>query len=113
LRGVALGKGEDSFEAISEILASSAAGDQAWDAEVLQIPRATCLVEVLEEREGAIACQEIHQVAENGVHSVKDASAAKNCMWLHLRPQPPRSATNPFPEHQNAQSAGTRRVSAL
>ena len=73
----------------------------------------SCLVEVLEEREGAIACQEIHQVTRNGVHSVKDASAAKNGMWLHLRPQHPRSTTNPCPEHRNAQSAGKRRVSAL
>jgi hypothetical protein len=75
LRRVAFGKGEDSFEAIPEILAGRATGDQAWDAEVSQIPQRervlfigtqfsnlytavdimTCLVEVLEERECAIA----------------------------------------------------------
>jgi hypothetical protein len=55
LRGVAFGKGEDSFEAIPEILACRATGDQAWNAEVSQIPQMTCLVEVLEERECAIA----------------------------------------------------------
>jgi hypothetical protein len=36
---LAVGKCEDSFEAIPEILARSAAGDQAWDAEVPQIPQ--------------------------------------------------------------------------
>ena len=39
LRRVAFGKGEDSFEAIPEILAGRATGDQAWDAEVSQIER--------------------------------------------------------------------------
>ena len=34
LRRVALGKGEDSFETIPEVLAGSTTGDQAWDAEV-------------------------------------------------------------------------------
>ena len=46
LRGVAIGKREDSFEAIPEILASSDSG-QAWDVEVPQIPQVICLVEVL------------------------------------------------------------------
>ena len=55
LHRVVFCKGEDSFEAISEILADRATGDQAWDAEVSQIPQMTCLVEVLEERECAIA----------------------------------------------------------
>jgi hypothetical protein len=44
LRRVAFGKGEDSFEAVTEILAGRATGDQAWDAEVSQIPQMTCLV---------------------------------------------------------------------
>ena len=34
LCGVALGEGEDSFEAIPEVPAGSTTGDQAWDAEV-------------------------------------------------------------------------------
>ena len=72
--GVALGKGEDSFEAIPEILAGSTTGDQACDAEVPQVPQATCLVEVLEECERAIAGEEIYQVAGDGGHSIKDAS---------------------------------------
>ena len=55
LRGVAIGQREDSFETIPEILASSASGYQATDAKVTQIPQMTCLVEVLEERECAIA----------------------------------------------------------
>jgi hypothetical protein len=74
-RRVALGKGEDSFEAIPEILADSTTGYQAWDAEVPQVPQATCLVEVLEECERSVAGEEIHQVAGDGGHSVKDASA--------------------------------------
>ena len=45
--GVALGEGEDSFEAIPEVPAGSTMGDQAWDAEVPELPQATCLVEVL------------------------------------------------------------------
>ncbi len=56
MRRVAFGKGEDSFEAVPEILAGRATGGQAWDAEVSQIPQMTCLVEVLEERECVIAC---------------------------------------------------------
>jgi hypothetical protein len=71
LCGVALGKGGDSLEAIPEILAGSTTGDQAWDAEVPQVPQATCLVEVLEERERAVACEKIHEVAGNGVHSIE------------------------------------------
>ena len=55
LHRVAFSKGEDSFEAVPEILAGRATGDQTWDAEVSQIPQMTCLVEVLEERECAIA----------------------------------------------------------
>jgi hypothetical protein len=55
LRRVAFGTGEDSFEAIPEILAGRATGDQTWDTEVSQIPQMNCLVEVLEERECAIA----------------------------------------------------------
>ena len=72
--GVALGKGEDSFEAIPEILAGSTTGYQAWDAEVPQVPQATCLMEVLEECERSVAGEEIHQVVRDGGHSVKDAS---------------------------------------
>jgi hypothetical protein len=34
LCGVALGNGEDSFEAIPEILAGSTPGDQTWDTEM-------------------------------------------------------------------------------
>ena len=43
--------------------------------EVPQVPQATCLVEVLKECEGAVAGEEIHQVAGDGRHSIKDASA--------------------------------------
>jgi hypothetical protein len=75
LCGVALGKGEDSFEAIPEIFADSTTGYQAWDAEVPQVPQATCLMEVLEECGRSVAGEEIHQVARDGGHSVKDASA--------------------------------------
>jgi hypothetical protein len=46
---VLFGKGEDSFEAIPEILADRTTGDQSWDEEVSQIPQMTCLVEVLKE----------------------------------------------------------------
>ena len=67
LRGVAIGQREDSFETIPEILASSASGDQARDAKVPQIPQMTCLVEVLEERECAIARWEIHEVRSTGM----------------------------------------------
>jgi hypothetical protein len=74
LCGVALGKGENSFEAIPEILAGSTTGYQSWDAEVPQVPQVTCLVEVLEECERSVAGEEIHQVAGDGGHSVKDAS---------------------------------------
>jgi hypothetical protein len=52
---VAFGKGQDTFEVVPEILAGRATGDQTWGAEVSQIPQMTCLVEVLEERECAIA----------------------------------------------------------
>jgi hypothetical protein len=62
---VALGEGENSFEAIPEVPAGSTMGDQ-WDAEVPQFPQATCLVEVLKECEGAVAGEEIHQVAGDG-----------------------------------------------
>ena len=55
MRGVALGKGEDSLEAIPEILACRATGDQSWDAEDSQIPQVTCFVEVFEERKGPVA----------------------------------------------------------
>ncbi len=61
--GVALGEGEDSFEAIPEVPAGSTMGDQAWDAEVPELPQATCLVEVLKECERAVAGEEIYQVA--------------------------------------------------
>ena len=40
-------EGEDSFEAIPEVLAGSTTGDQAGDAEVQEIPQATCLVMIL------------------------------------------------------------------
>ena len=73
--GVALGEGEDSFEAIPEVPAGSTMGDQAWDAEVPELPQATCLVEVLKECERAVAGEEIYQVAGDGGHAVKDASA--------------------------------------
>ena len=88
--GVALGEGKDSFEAIPEVPAGSTMGDQAWDAEVPQVPQATCLVEVLKECEGAVAGEEIHQVAGDGGHAVKDASAwcrscrsgcSCRCLW--------------------------------
>ena len=49
--------------------------DQAWDAEVPELPQATCLVEVLKECERAVAGEEIYQVAGDGGHSIKDASA--------------------------------------
>jgi len=74
LCGVTLGKGEDSFETIPEILAGSTTGYQAWDAEVPQVPPTTCLVLVLEECERSVAGEEIHQVVRDGGHSVKDAS---------------------------------------
>jgi hypothetical protein len=67
LHRVSFGKGEDSFEAIPQILAGRATGDQSWDAEVSQIPQMTCLVEVLEERECAIARWEIHEVRSTGM----------------------------------------------
>ncbi len=73
--GVALGEGEDSLEAIPEVPAGSTMGDQSWDAEVPQVPQATCLVEVLKECECAVAGEEIHQVAGDGGHSIKDSSA--------------------------------------
>ena len=73
--GVALGEGKDSFEAIPEVPTGSTMGDQAWDAEVPELPQATCLVEVLEECERAVAGEEIYQVAGDGGHSIKDASA--------------------------------------
>ena len=47
-----------------------------------------CLVEVLEECEGAIACQDIHEVAGKGEHSVKDASA-RPLLQKQLRRQLP------------------------
>jgi hypothetical protein len=75
LCGVALGEGEDSFEAIPEVPAGSTMGDQAWDAKVPELPQATCLVEVLKECERAVAGEEIYQVAGDGGHSIKDASA--------------------------------------
>jgi hypothetical protein len=70
LCGVVLCKGEDSFEAIPEILACRATGDQSWDAEVPQIPQSTCLVEVSEEREGSVAGQEVHEIARNAVQAI-------------------------------------------
>jgi hypothetical protein len=75
LRGVALGKGEDSFEAIPEILACRATGDQSWDAEVPQIPQATNLVEAFEERKGPVAGQEVHEIARDAVQAIEDAGA--------------------------------------
>ena len=60
--GVALGEGKDSFEAIPEVPTGSTMGDQAWDAEVPELPQATCLVEVLKECERAVAGEEIYQV---------------------------------------------------
>ena len=63
---VLFGKGEDSFEAIPEILASRASGDQARDAKVQQIPKMTCLVEVLEERETTVLGEEIHEIPGDG-----------------------------------------------
>ena len=73
--GVALGEGEDSFEAIPEVPAGSTMGDQAWDVEVPDLPQATCLVEVLKECERAVAGEEIYQVTGDGGHAVKDAIA--------------------------------------
>ncbi len=73
--GVALGEGEDSFEAIPEVPTGSTMGDQARDAEVPELPQATCLVEVLEECERAVAGEEIYQVAGDGGQSIKDANA--------------------------------------
>jgi hypothetical protein len=75
LRGVALGKGKDSFEAIPEILACRATGDQSWDAEVPQIPQTTCLVEVFKERASPVAGQEIHEIARYAVQAIEDTSA--------------------------------------
>jgi hypothetical protein len=75
LCGVALGKGEDSFEAIPEILACRATWDQSWDAEAPQITQATCLVEVFEEREGSVAGQEVHEIARDAVQFIEDAGA--------------------------------------
>jgi hypothetical protein len=87
---VALGNGEDIFEAIPEVLAGSTTGYQAWDAKVLQVPQETCLVEVLEECESSVAGEEIHQVTRDGGHSVKDArvwgrscqgGCSYRCLW--------------------------------
>ncbi len=85
--GVALGEGEDSFEAIPEVPAGSTMGDQAWDAEVPELPQATCLVEVLKECERAVAGEEIYQVAGDGGHSIKDASAWGRCLPKRLQRQ--------------------------
>ena len=68
-----IGQREDSFEAIPEILASRASGDQARDAQVSQIPQMTCLVEFLEERKTAILGEEVHEIPGDGVQAVKDA----------------------------------------
>jgi hypothetical protein len=38
-------------------------GTRTWDAEVSQIPQATCLVEVLEEGKSAVALEEVHVCA--------------------------------------------------
>ena len=62
---------EDSFEAIPEILASSASGDQARDAKVQQIPKMTCLVEVLEEHKATVLGEEIHEIPGDGGQTVK------------------------------------------
>jgi hypothetical protein len=75
LRGVAIGKHEDSFKAIPEILACSTLGNQARDAEVPQIPQMTCLVEVLEEREATILGEEVLEIPGDGVQTVKVACA--------------------------------------
>ena len=75
MRGVALGKGEDSFEAIPEFLACRATGDQSWDAEVPQIPQTTCLVEVFKERESPVAGQEVHEIARDAMQAIEDAGA--------------------------------------
>lgn len=75
LRGVAISQREDSFEAIPEILASRASGDQARDAKVPQIPQVTCLMKILEERKTAILGEEVHEIPREGVQAVKDASA--------------------------------------
>ena len=73
LRGVAISQREDSFEAIPEILASRASGDQARDAKVPQTPQVTCLVELLKERKTAILGEEVHEIPREGVQAVKDA----------------------------------------
>ena len=115
--GVALGEGKDSFEAIPEVPTGSTMG-QAWDAEVPELPQATCLVEVLEECERAVAGEEIYQVAGDGGHAVKDASAwcrscrsgcGGRCLWsVNLwgggesgggRGQPPLSLRSILGEH--------------
>jgi hypothetical protein len=75
LRGVAIGQREDSFETIPEILASRASGDQARDAKVPQIPKMTCLVEVLEEHEATVLGEEIHEIPGDGVQAVKGSCA--------------------------------------
>ena len=54
-----------------ECPAGSTMEDQAWDAEVPELPQATCLVEVLEECERAVAGEEIYQVAGDGGHAVR------------------------------------------
>ena len=56
------------------LLCDATKQSQAWDAEVPQVPQATCLVEVLEECERSVAGEEIHQVAGDGGHSIKDAN---------------------------------------
>ena len=73
LRRVAVGQHEDRFNAIPEILASSALRDQARDAKVPQIPQMTCLVEFLEERKTDILGEEVHEIPREGVQAVKDA----------------------------------------
>ncbi len=75
LRGVAISQRDDSFEAIPEVLASCASGEQARDAKVPQIPQMTCLVEFLEERKTTILGEEVHEIPREGVQAVKDASA--------------------------------------
>jgi len=67
------GQSEGDLRCIPEILASSASGDQARDANVPQIPQMTCLVEVLEERETAILGEEVHEIPGDGVQVFKDA----------------------------------------
>ena len=71
VRGVAISLREDRFETIPEILASRASGDQARDAKVQQIPKMTCLVEVLEERETTVLGEEIHEIPGDGGQAVK------------------------------------------